>query len=151
MTIAAGFFDQLPPAARARLAAIAEPLDLGPGVTFLREGEPTAFMAVILGGHVALRLRVPERGPVTILTLDREDLVGWSAIVAPFRSTSSATTLERTQLAILDAGPLRTLLDADEAVAAALLPLILRTVSDRLVATRDQLLDLFTARGIDPW
>ena len=35
-------------------------------------------------GRVALRVRVPERGPPTILTVEPGDVVGWSALVPPF-------------------------------------------------------------------
>ena len=33
-----------------------------------------------------LRVRVPERGPITILTVEPGDVVGWSAVVPPFRA-----------------------------------------------------------------
>ena len=126
-------------------------LELDSGSTFMHEGEVTAFMAIVVRGRVALRMRVPERGAITILTLDPGDIVGWSAIVAPYRATTTATTLEPTELAILEAMELRELLAHDHEVAAAFLPRILETVAARVAATRDQLLDLFHATGLDPW
>ena len=126
-------------------------LELEPGVTFMHEGEVTQSLTVIVRGRVALRLRVPERGAVTILTLDPGDLVGWSAIVPPYRATTSATTLEPTELAVFDAAELRELLASDAELAAAFLPPVLETVAARVAATRDQLLDLFRGVGVDPW
>jgi CRP/FNR family cyclic AMP-dependent transcriptional regulator len=143
--------DALPEGPRTRLLGRIARLDLDSGVTFMHEGDVTAFMAVVVRGRVALRLRVPERGAITILTLDPGDIVGWSAIVAPYRATTTATTLEPTELAILDAGELRDLLATDNEVAAAFLPKVLETVVSRVAATRDQLLDLFHATGPDPW
>ena len=143
--------DRLPKGPRGRLAPAVARLDLKAGVTFLREGETTDFLAIIIAGRVAVHMRVPERGPITILTLEPGDIVGWSAIVAPYRATTSVTTVGPTELAIIDAETLRGLLAADFELAAALYPLILATVVARLAATRDQLLDLFQGREADPW
>jgi len=140
----------LPDGPRARLTARTARLDLDPGVTFMHEGDVTQFLAIIIRGRVALRLRVPERGGVTILTLDPGDIVGWSAIVPPYRATTSATTLEATELAIVEAEELRGLIVSDIELAAALLPRVLETVAARVAATRDQLLDLFRGAGVDP-
>ena len=143
--------DGLPAGPRRRLAARMARLDLETGVTFMREGEVTQSLTIIVRGRVALRMRVPERGAVTILTLDPGDLVGWSAIVPPYRATTSATTLEPTELAVFDAEELRDLLGTDVEIAAAFLPRVLETVAARVAATRDQLLDLFRGVGVDPW
>jgi CRP/FNR family cyclic AMP-dependent transcriptional regulator len=143
--------DGLPPGPRARLSAKLARLDLEPGAAFMHEGEPTQLLGIVIRGRIALRMRVPERGAITILTLDAGDIVGWSAIVAPFRATTTATMLEPTELAVVDADELREMLAADHELAAVFLPRVLETVAARLAATRDQLLDLFHAAGIDPW
>ncbi len=142
---------RLPEALEARLAPMIARLDLDAGVTFMREGEITDFLAIVVRGHVGLQMRVPERGSITILTLDAGDIVGWSAIVEPYRATTSATTLEPTELAIIDAETLRDLLASDAEAAAVLLRQVLHTVVARLAATRVQLLDLFQGREADPW
>jgi len=141
----------LPPGPRERLAAAMVRTEVDAGVTFMHEGDVTKFLSIIVRGRVALRLRVPERGAVTILTLDPGDIVGWSAIVPPHRATTSATALEPLELASIPADELRRLLATDAEVAAAFLPPILETVAARVAATRDQLLDLFRGAEIDPW
>jgi len=143
--------DRLPAGPRERLAARMSRVELDAGVTFMREGEVTQSLTIVVRGRVALRLRVPERGAVTILTLDPGDLVGWSAVVPPYRATTSATTLEPTELAVFDALELRELLAKDAELAAAFLPPVLETVAARVAATRDQLLDLFRGVEADPW
>jgi CRP-like cAMP-binding protein len=143
--------DGLPAGPRERLVALMSRVELDPGVTFMHEGEITKSLTIIIRGRVALRLRVPERGAVTILTLDQGDLVGWSAVVPPFRATTSATTLESTELATFDAEALRALLAADAELASAFLPPVLQAVAARVAATRDQLLDLFRGAAMDPW
>ena len=141
----------LPDGPRARMLPLLARLSLESGVTFMHEGEVTRFLAIIVTGRVALRMRVPERGAITTLTLDAGDIAGWSAIVPPYRATCSATTLEPTELAIVDAATLREVLATDCDVAAAFLPPMMETIAARLAATRDQLLDLFRGSGLDPW
>ncbi|MBI2777642.1 MAG: cyclic nucleotide-binding domain-containing protein [Chloroflexi bacterium] len=148
---AIAWFESLPVVARDRLAPLVAQLDLDAGVTFMHEGDPAAFLAILISGRVALRMRIPDRGAITILTLEANDIVGWSVIVPPYRATTNATTLEPTRLAIIDAETLRSLIAEDQALAAALLPRILETIADRLAGTRDQLLDLFHAEGVEPW
>lgn len=149
--MAVPLLDGLPPGPRERLVALMTRRLLDPGVTFMHEGEVTKSLTIIVRGRVALRLRVPERGPVTILTLEPGDLVGWSAVVPPYRATTSATTLEPTELATFDAEALRTLLASDVELAAVFLPPVLQAVAARVAATQDQLLDLFRGAGVDPW
>ena len=79
---------------------------------------------------MALRLRVPERGAVTIVTVEPGELIGWSAVVPPYRAT--ATPRRRAdELAVIDAAALRELLAADRELAAAFLPLVLESVAAR--------------------
>lgn len=143
--------EALPPAQRARLEANLVRLDLASGATFMREGEATERLAIIVRGRMALRLRIPERGPMTILTLEAGDLVGWSAVVPPYRATATAVAVEPTELAIVGARELRDLLASDVELMAAFLPLVLDAAVARIAATRDQLLDLFRAPGPEPW
>jgi CRP/FNR family transcriptional regulator, cyclic AMP receptor protein len=128
---------------RRRLAAFARLVTAEPDDILLREGEPTPYLAIVTAGRVALRMRLPGRGPVTIATVEPGDIVGWSAVVAPYRATSTAVAVEPTVAIALDGPPLRQALETDEDLAAALYPRILRSVARRLEGTRLQLLDLF--------
>jgi CRP-like cAMP-binding protein len=135
--------------ARARLADTARILDYPASVVLLHEGDETGVFAILTRGRVALRLRVPERGPVTILTVEPGDVVGWSALVPPHRSTSTAVTTEPCTLIVFEPKGLRDLLEADLPLAATLYPRLLEALGRRLSATRHQLLDLY-ARQAEP-
>ena len=106
---------------------------------------------MIGSGRVALRLRVPERGPTTILTIEAGDVVGWSAVVPPHRSTSTVIALETTELILMDGEGLRAELEVDPELAAAVYSALLEALARRLVATRQQLLDLFAQPVYEPW
>jgi CRP-like cAMP-binding protein len=136
---------------RVRLSELGRLSSVDAGTVLMREGVPTDFLAVVLEGRVGLRLRVPERGPVTILTVEPGDVLGWSAVVPPFRATSTAVALTPTELAVFDGPALRAALDADPTLAGELYPVLLAAVARRLEGTRQQLLDLFSRGQSEPW
>jgi CRP-like cAMP-binding protein len=133
----------LSPEAVARLAGIAALRDVEPGTELTREGQVTEAFSIVMTGRVALRTLVPERGMVTILTVEPGDVLGWSAIVPPHRATSTSVAIEPVTLLELSGERLRALLRSDHALAASVYPRVLQAVARRLSATRFQLLDLF--------
>ena len=139
------------PHTRATLAALAELREFDTGAVLMREGEPTLFLGVVLEGRVGLRLRVPERSPLTILTIEPGDVIGWSAVVPPYRATSTVVALTDSEIAYFDGPTLRAALADDDGLAAEFYPSLLSAVSRRLEGTRLQLLDLFGDRWVEPW
>ena len=145
-------FDRLPPDVRERLAPLGTMTSFSVGDTVLHEGRETPFLGWVERGRIALRLRVPELGErVTIGTIEPGELLGWSAIVAPFRATVDAVATEPARIVAFPAAALRGLLEADDELAAALLPLVLESVARRVTTSWHQLLDLFAARRQEPW
>jgi CRP-like cAMP-binding protein len=133
------------------LNEIATIVELGPNAPLMVEGDPTPFLAIVLDGRVAIRTWVAGRETLTILTVEPGDIVGWSAVVPPYRSTSSARAVETTRLLEFKAGELRAVLIDQPAIAAEVYPLVLQAVARRLAGTRLQLLDLFDKRWVEPW
>ena len=151
MTRTETVLDQLSPAVAAALTPLTRPIAFAAGAVVLRDGIDTPFLGAILTGRIALRLRVPELGDrITIVTIEPGELVGWSAVVPPFRATVDAVATESTRLLAIDAKALRERLAVDHDLAAELLPLILDSVSDRLAASWQQLLDMYATRPAAP-
>jgi CRP-like cAMP-binding protein len=122
------------------------------GAVILHEGQETDPFGIVTRGRIALRLLVPERGEVTILTVEPGDVVGWSALVPPYRSTSTAVAVEPSELIVFDVHQLRRSLREDAALAATVYPRVLEAVARRLGATRHQLLDLYGREAEQtPW
>lgn len=145
-------FERLSPDVRDRLLPLGRHVGYETGDVFLHEGEDTPYLGVVESGRVALRYRVPEIGNrVTIVTIEPGELVGWSAVVAPYRATVDAVATEPVRLLVFEAQRLREHIASDQALAAELLPIVLESVSRRLTSSWHQLLDLFAARGIGPW
>ena len=145
--IIAGVASDMTPGALARLAAIARIESIPTGVVMLREGQATTDLGVVLEGRIALRTRVPGRPDLTLMTLDRGDVFGWSAALGE-PSTSSVVTLSPTRVVLLDQDGLVEMLASDAEFAAVLFRHLLQTVARRLVATRMQLLDLYRAADV---
>jgi CRP-like cAMP-binding protein len=145
----------LGPETQARLAGLARIERAPAGQVLLREGEHTEDVSIVMSGRIALRMLVPERGMVTILTVEPGDVLGWSALLPPHRATCHAFAIEDTTLLALRGEDLRAMLRADHALAANVYPRVLQAVARRLAATRFQLLDLFAKEPVSsevhPW
>lgn len=150
--LASGWFGAgLPDVTRLRLAELAELTAVKAGAVILREGAPVDAFGVVVDGRLAIRLAVPGRGTVTVQTVEPGDCIGWSALVPPHRATSTVVAIEPTTIVTFDGTALRTAIDSDPALAAAVLWRVLDAVARRLTATRTQLLDLFASAGTEPW
>jgi len=140
------FGAELSPHARAAFLDLARVADFAPETELLREGELTTEFSLVLSGRIALRLVVPGRERTTILTVEPGDVVGWSAVVPPYRATSTAVTVGPVSALSVDAVALRDALRADDALAASIYPRLLESMARRLQGTRLQLLDLFAGQ-----
>jgi CRP/FNR family cyclic AMP-dependent transcriptional regulator len=145
------FGARLPEEELNRLQAHARSASYETGAEILREGDLTRDLGIVVQGRVALRLRVPERGMTTVLTVEAGEIIGWSAVVPPHRSTSTVIAVVPTDLMLIDGAALRTELEADPVLASAVYRSLLEALADRLTGTRMQLLDLFSQHRDEPW
>ena len=137
------FGSDLAPETQERLAKLGELQDFEAEEVVLREGEDATEMGILISGRLALRTLVPERGPVTILSVEPGDIFGWSAVLPATKAQSTVVATEKSQALVIEGTKLREALKADHALAASLYPRVLQAVARRLRATRLQLLDLF--------
>jgi CRP-like cAMP-binding protein len=137
------FGAELSPETQERLARMGEIQDFEADEVILHEGDDAKEMGILLSGRLALRTLVPERGPVTILSVEPGDIFGWSAVLADTQAQSTVVATESSQALVIEGIQLRAALKEDHALAASLYPRVLKAVARRLRATRLQLLDLF--------
>ncbi len=145
------FGTQLPADVRGRLTELARVREYEAGDELFREGEEAREFGVVRRGRVALRTLVPERGMVTILTVEPGDIIGWSSLVPPYRWTSTAEALEPVEVLTFEGAALRGVLRSDCNFASVVYPRLLQAVTRRLIGTRMQLLDLFASTDNAPW
>jgi CRP/FNR family cyclic AMP-dependent transcriptional regulator len=140
------FGSDLAPQTQERLAKLGEIQDFEAEEVILHEGEEATEMGILISGRLALRTLVPERGLVTILSVEPGDIFGWSAVLADTKAQSTVVATQSSQALVIEGTKLRAALKDDHALAASLYPRVLQAVARRLRATRLQLLDLFAPR-----
>ncbi len=113
------------------------------GEYLMREGDPADTFYVIRTGRVALEIFVPQRGAVTIETIDDGDLLGWSWLVPPFRVEMDARALGNAHTVAFDAACLRGKADEDPKLGYELMRRFIPVIVERLQATRIRLLDVY--------
>ena len=145
------FASGLEPGIQTRLAELSRTFTAEPGEELFREGDESEVLGVVIKGRVALRTHVAERGDLTILTVEPGDIYLWSALVPPYRATSTAVAIETLEAITFEGPALRAALREDAALAQALYPRVLVAVERRLNATRVQLLELFAAKEVRTW
>lgn len=145
------FGTDIPGEARAILAELAHIRRFDVGDVLFHEGEEATSFGIVSRGRVGLRVLVPERGETTILTVEPGDIIGWSAVTPPYRSTSTAVALEPVEVVEFEGAALRGVLRSDCKLASVVYPRLLQAVARRLVGTREQLLDIFASQASAPW
>ena len=107
------------------------------------EGSPADTFYVIRSGRVALETYVPNKGPLTLETIEDGELLGWSWLVPPFRTHLVARALATTHTIVFDAACLRGKAEHDPVLGYELMSRFLPVIVERLQATRMRLLDVY--------
>lgn len=125
------------------LARLAQSRDHAPDEWLLRQGDVPFGIAFPLTGLVAIEVHVPNRGAVPLLTVGPGELLGWSGLLEASPSMASARAVQPTSVLWLPALPLRDACAANPQLGYQLSQGVLQAVTNRLTATRLQLLDLY--------
>lgn len=141
------FGDGFPQRLVEQLAGHARVGKYAPGTVLFRERDVVHELHLVTAGRVALEMQVPGRGAVRLLTVGRDELLAWSAFLRGGRMTATAIVLEPTQSVILDALQLRIACEQNHELGYHVLWQLAQGLSERLVNTRLQLLDLFASPG----
>jgi CRP/FNR family transcriptional regulator, cyclic AMP receptor protein len=113
------------------------------GAQLFREGDQADRFFLIREGAVALEVDAPGRGAVVIETLHRGDVVGWSWLFEPYRWQFDGRTSEPTRVVAFDGACLRGKCEADHELGYELMKRFAASITERLQATRLQLLDVY--------
>ena len=113
------------------------------GDYLLREGDAADVFYVIRHGRVAMEIFVPQRGGLTLETIDDGDLLGWSWLMPPYRNHLDARAVETTHTVAFDAACLRGKCDQDPVLGYELMRRFIPVIVERLQATRIRLLDVY--------
>jgi len=112
------------------------------GELIFREGEFADIFYLIRHGKVALEIFIPERGSVPILSLGTGDALGWSWLIPPYKWRFDARAIETTLAFTLDGKCLDEKCHENPNLGYDLLKSIAALITERLHATRLQMLDV---------
>lgn len=139
------FFQELDPDAVRLMAGCARTVRYEAGEYIFREGEPATHFYVLQHGRVALETVAARHQPVTIQTIETEEVLGWSWLFPPYRWHFSARVIEPVQAISLDGACLRARCEEDHELGYQLTRRVAQIMLERLQATRLQLLDIYHA------
>ena len=128
-----------------RLAAIARLVEFPAGKVLYREGQALSNIYLILSGSVSIEICAAGIGCRRIMTVSDGDLLGISPAVGQPRSTGTVRTLAPTKAIELNAGQVLTLCEHNPRFGYEFMRQVAVAISQRLNATRLQLLDVFGA------
>ncbi len=136
-------FAGLDPAIADLLAGCARNVHFAAGAYLFQADDAADTFYLLRGGDVALELRMPGRGRLTVQTLHPGEVVGASWILPPYRWRFDARAIGDVRATSLDAACLRAKCDADPRIGYDVMKRFLPIVAERLQTTRLRLLDLY--------
>ncbi len=121
------------------IAMIAEEKRVPAGTRMFGEGDPANVLYVIGKGEVNIDYPLGSGELRTVDTLVDGDLLVWSAIVEPYKTTAIGTTTKDCELLCIDAHRLRALCDQDPLLGYRLTSQVAKLLANRLESARVQL------------
>jgi len=113
------------------------------GEYLVREGEPANQFYLTRDGMVGLEISAAGRGTSTFQKVRRNEIVGISWLVPPYRWRYDAKAIESTRTIAIDAACLRQQSDADHDLGYEMMKRLLPMIVQRLQTTRLQILDIY--------
>ena len=126
-----------------RLAAMAAEVHFAPGELIFHEGDHSSLFYLLVSGNVALEVVSPGR-PVRVSTLVAGEVLGWSSITSENGKQFQARALEPVHALAFDGTRLNHACQEDFAFGFHFMRAVLSVMSERLHATRVQLMDIYS-------
>jgi CRP-like cAMP-binding protein len=137
------FFKGLQPEYLHLLVGCASNVGFNAGEFIAREGDNAKQFYMIRHGKVAIEIHDHKRGPISIQTVGEGEILGWSWLFPPYRWHFDARALDLTRAIALDGECLRKKSEQDCGLGFEFLKRFSHILTQRLEATRLQLLDVY--------
>ncbi len=104
-----------------------------------REGDMADKLYILVDGEVDIQYTLGSGELRTVDTIVPGELLMWSALVEPYKSTAVVTSRQASKVIAMDAEKLRAFCDSDREVANAVLLHLTKLLATRLEGARIQL------------
>lgn len=121
------------------VAVIADEKSVPAGTTLFHEGDPAEKLNLIVQGEVEIQYLLGSGELRTVDTLVEGDILGWSALIEPYKYTAIGTAKRETKLVAIDGPKLRRLCDQEPRLGYQLVTQIAKLLAHRLEGARVQL------------
>ncbi len=135
------FFKGLPAGLLRAAATTAKERSFRAGEYLLREGRAAGELFAVLDGKVALEVYAADRLRLTVQTVGRGEIVGWSWLTPPHRWTLDAIAVKPTRTIEVEAAALWRHFAADPAEGYAFLLRLVPVLAGRIQAMEQQLVE----------
>ncbi len=141
------FFDGMRPEWLDLIAGCGRNMVFRPGESIAQEGEPCNEFLAVRRGCVAIEIYAPGTGSCTIQTLGDGAIIGWAWILPPHVWMFDVRAVETTHAVRFDTSCLRDKCQASPEMGYEFMRRFAGVMSERLQATRLQLLDVYGSRA----
>jgi len=121
------------------LAMVSVERSFSAGETMFIDDEPAYELFILTSGEVDISYMLNTGEERTVDTLVTGDVLVWSALIEPFRTTAHGVARKDSTVISVDAPTLRKLCDADLALGYRVMSELARVTSHRLQGARVQL------------
>ena len=122
-----------------QLAMATEELTFQEGQLLFREGQAAERLYILIRGEVDIQYELNTGEHRTVDTVVAGDVLVWSALVRPYRTTALAIARRTSEVIAVDSRKLRELCESDRDLGFSLMTEIAQTTSHRLEGARVQL------------
>jgi CRP/FNR family transcriptional regulator, cyclic AMP receptor protein len=122
-----------------QISMIAEEKSITAGARVFNEGDPASHMLVIVRGEINIEFLLGDGELRVIDSMSDGDLLGWSALIEPYKMTANGTAAKSTDLIRIDAIKLRQLCEKDRSLGYCLILQIAKLLAHRLEGANVQL------------
>lgn len=140
------FFSDLSEEMLETVAGCGENKHFGPQDFLGKEGQPADYFFVVRSGKIAVQMKHPIKGDLTIRTLGPGEIGGISWIIPPYRLQFDLKALDNTSVISLDGECLRRKCEQDYKMGYLMMQQSAAILEKRLQNTRIQLLDVYSSR-----
>jgi len=130
-----------------RLATIGTEMRFEPDQMIFPQGEKSKNFYLIVSGRVALE-SIAGGQTVPVMTLNEGEDMGWSALFANGLTHFQARAVSLVRVIAFEGNQLRELCEQDTAFGFVVMKSLLEIVTERLDATRMQILDMYETPGV---
>lgn len=137
------FFNDLPERYLDTIAGCGKNVHFDEGAYLAHEGDQANDFYLIRRGLARIEIHIPSQGAQSIQTLHPGDIAGWSWIFPPYKWQFDLKVIEPLSAVALDGQCLRNKCEVDTCLGYFLMKRFAKIMTERLKATRIQLLDVY--------